>query len=757
MCRKTLIAKIRQTAPAWEKVCLLLFFIICLVLAAATCLEQARGTAEAHRLVYGTWWFVLLWALAAAVSLAVLLRRKLYRRMPVFLLHTALLLILLGALLTRLTAESGTLHLRLDETLRRPVPEGTHAGALPFDITLTAFSVEHHPGTSAAADYRAELTIEGDTAEQHVLSMNRIVSTHGTRLLLGRFDADTKGVTLLVNTDPWGIPVSYAGYALLALSFLFVLISRGGLFRRTLRRLSAAAVLLLALPAGHAQEIEARLPTLSPEQAEQFGALLIEHEGRIQPVRSYARQFTRRLTGKTDWLGYTAVDVLAGFAFFPEAWQHAPLLKAEGGELRRRYALGRHVALSDLFDARGDYIFLPYWDELTRGGALEGWLADAARLDSRVREAQGVTEGTALRLFPPEAHGGAAWLAPDAMATDTAEADFFRNNILRYVRLSLRGTGAGVEQAFQKIQAWQRQAGGASLPSDARLRAEHLLWQTFSTAWAARLCLAVGLILFVLLLYACRTDASSRQAVLVRAAVQPWLPMMAWAYVTYGLALRGVAAGRMPMASGYETMLCLVWCVLAVAAACGLRRVLKGWGSAAALSLPMLCLNLAAFMVAGFGCLSCGFSFMDEAITSLMPVLGSPLLAVHVSLVMLAYAGLAFTFADAVIALCVPRLSEMLADVSRLLLVPSLFFLSLGIFLGAVWANISWGSYWSWDPKETWALITLLVYALPAHGKMFLPAGKSRSLHLDFLFAFLVLLMTYVGTNTLLPGLHSYA
>lgn len=756
MCHKCLIAKIRQTAPAWEKVCLLLFFIICLVLAAATCLEQARGTAEAHRLVYGTWWFVLLWALAAAVALAVLLRRKLYRRMPVFLLHAALLLILLGALLTRLTAESGSLHLRLDETLRRPVPEGTHAGALPFDITLTAFSVEHHPGTSAAADYRAELTIEGDAAEQHVLSMNRIVRTHGTRLLLGRLDADHRGVTLLVNTDPWGIPVSYAGYALLALSFLFVLRSRGGMFRRTLLRLSAA-VLLLALPVQAAAEVEARLPTLSPEQAEQFGALLIEHEGRIQPVRSYARQFTRRLTGKTDWQGYTAVDVLAGFAFFPEAWQHAPLLKAEGKELRRRYALGRHVALSDLFDARGDYIFLPYWDVLNGAARPEGWLADAARLDSRVREVQGVTEGTTLRLFPSEAHGGVAWLAPDAMATDTAEAAFFRNNILRYVRLSLRGTGAGVEQAFQKIQAWQRQAGGASLPSDARLRAEHLLWQTFSTAWAARLCLTVGLILFVLLLYACRVDASSRQSVLVRVAAQPWLPMMAWAYVTYGLALRGVAAGRVPMASGYETMLCLVWCVLAVAAACGLRRVLKGWGSAAALSLPMLCLNLAAFMVAGFGCLSCGFSFMDDAITSLMPVLGSPLLAVHVSLVMLAYAGLAFTFADAVIALCVPRLSEMLANVSRLMLLPSLFFLSLGIFLGAVWANISWGSYWSWDPKETWALITLLVYALPAHGNMFLPTGKSRSFHLYFLFAFLVLLMTYVGTNTLLPGLHSYA
>lgn len=314
-----------------------------------------------------------------------------------------------------------------------------------------------------------------------------------------------------------------------------------------------------------------------------------------------------------------------------------------------------------------------------------------------------------------------------------------------------------MEQVFQKIQAWQRQAGCASLPSDAQLRAEHLLWQTFSTAWAARLCLTVGLILFALLLYACRTDAPSRLSALVRVAAQPWLPLIAWAYVTYGLALRGVAAGRVPMASGYETMLCLVWCVLAAAAACGLRRVLKGWDRAAAPSLSMLCLNLAAFMVAGFGCLSCGFSFMDEAITPLMPVLGSPLLAVHVSLVMLAYAGLAFTFADAVIALCVPRLSELLADVSRLMLLPSLFFLSLGIFLGAVWANISWGSYWSWDPKETWALITLLVYALPAHGNMFLPAGRPRSLHLYFLFAFLVLLMTYVGTNTLLPGLHSYA
>lgn len=119
---------------------------------------------------------------------------------------------------------------------------------------------------------------------------------------------------------------------------------------------------------------------------------------------------------------------------------------------------------------------------------------------------------------------------------------------------------------------------------------------------------------------------------------------------------------------------------------------------------------------------------MDDAITPLMPVLGSPLLAVHVSLVMLAYAGLAFTFFNALIALCVPRLSEMLSHVSRLMLFPSLFFLSLGIFLGAVWAGISWGTYWSWDPKETWALITLLVYALPAHGKMFpfLIAAKNK-------------------------------
>ena len=147
MCHKCLIDKIRQASSAWEKACLSLFFIICLVLAAATCVEQAWGTAEAHRLVYGRWWFVLLWALVSAVALAVLLRRKLYRRMPVFLLHAALLLILLGALLTWLTAESGILHLRLDETLRSPVPEGTHAGALPFDITLTTFSVEHHPGS----------------------------------------------------------------------------------------------------------------------------------------------------------------------------------------------------------------------------------------------------------------------------------------------------------------------------------------------------------------------------------------------------------------------------------------------------------------------------------------------------------------------------------------------------------------------------------------------------------------------------------
>ena len=146
-----------------------------------------------------------------------------------------------------------------------------------------------------------------------------------------------------------------------------------------------------------------------------------------------------------------------------------------------------------------------------------------------------------------------------------------------------------------------------------------------------------------------------------------------------------------------------------------------------------------------------------------MPVLASPLLSLHVTVIMIAYALLFFTMLNGITALfvhlsksCRTDYTGRLRDISLLLLYPAVALLTIGIFIGAVWANISWGTYWSWDPKEVWALITLLVYLIPLHSAFFTDENRPMRFHLYSIFSFLSVLMTYFGVNFLLGGMHSY-
>ena len=209
-----------------------------------------------------------------------------------------------------------------------------------------------------------------------------------------------------------------------------------------------------------------------------------------------------------------------------------------------------------------------------------------------------------------------------------------------------------------------------------------------------------------------------------------------------GYALRWYIGGRIPLSNGYETMQFLALCVLMVAWI--LRR-----------RFPFVVSF--GFLLSGFTLLVAYLGQMNPQITPLVPVLVSPWLSTHVSCIMIAYALLAFIWLNALLGICVGRESERLMLFSRLLLYPAVFFLSAGIFIGAVWANVSWGRYWAWDPKEVWALVTLMAYALPLHAESLSCFRRSKFFHCYMLFAFLTVLMTYFGVNYFLGGMHSYA
>ncbi len=210
----------------------------------------------------------------------------------------------------------------------------------------------------------------------------------------------------------------------------------------------------------------------------------------------------------------------------------------------------------------------------------------------------------------------------------------------------------------------------------------------------------------------------------------------------FAFVLRWYVAGHVPMSNGFETMQFMALATLMAASALHRRF---------SVMLPF------GLVLAGFALL---VSFMGQSnpqVTNLMPVLASPWLSLHVSVVMMGYTLLAFLLCTGIVGLCVPQQAERMMLLGQLLLYPAVFLLGIGIFLGAVWANQSWGTYWGWDPKETWALITFMVYATAFHTHSLPWLRKPRHFHWFCVLAFLTVLMTYFGVNFVLGGMHSYA
>jgi ABC-type transport system involved in cytochrome c biogenesis permease subunit len=282
-------------------------------------------------------------------------------------------------------------------------------------------------------------------------------------------------------------------------------------------------------------------------------------------------------------------------------------------------------------------------------------------------------------------------------------------------------------QFLDKMLAYQQTFGQRSLPSATRVQAEHIYNRVPFATILFMVCLTIGIVAFALQLFGRRLPA------------QRWLLAVVFLALTCCLALRWIVTSHVPMANGYETMLFLAWAVMLLAFAASRRfPIMLTFG----------------FLLSGFFLLVSHISQMDPQMTHLMPVLNSPLLTLHVSIIMMAFALLALTFATSLTALCTKRQAAQLQLLSLLLLYPALTCLGFGIFIGAIWANVSWGTYWSWDPKETWALITFMVYAAPAHRSL---SAKPMHYHAYMTFAFLTLLMTYFGVNYFLGGMHSYA
>ena len=715
-----------------------LYTLLVVCMGFSTIVEKFFGKDYVSEVIYGSWWFAALWALTAIVSMLYLIRKKVYRRFAVMMLHTSFIVILIGAMTTHVTSREGTLHLRKGEAVAAFTDNEGVACALPFDICLKDFEIVHYPGTDAVMDYKAHIIVDSNgTEEEACISMNNIGKFADYRFYQSSYDADGQGTVLLVAFDPYGIAITYTGYLLLLAGLILTMCSRHSRTRQLLRIASrpALTMLVLCLCCGQAKANEA----VDKEIADEMGQVAVLYNGRICPLNTAATDFVTKLCGKSTWQGMSANEIFLNWTIFYTEWEKRTIIKVKDREVQKILGIdGKWACVRDFYTSQNEYKLK---DKISDVSLSESTRKAIRETDEKIQVVTMFYNSELLRIFPLSNHGVIEWHKPESteLPQDVGEAEFqFINHIMDHLVMSVLAKDVTkAKSIIAKIRVYQKEKAQDILPSGALMQAEIINNRLLSATWSVFVCLIFSL-LFCVMFFSRRPE---RRVGICHTVFVLLLTI----YITLLIALRWWISGHVPMSNGFETMLFMAW--ISMLLTLTLTRhfpVMKAFGPV----VSSFCL-LVAMLASG-----------NPQITQLMPVLQSPLLTFHVVFVMLAYAILAIITLIAIQCLALRlRTSEMerMTALSQFLLYPAVAFLAIGIFIGAVWANVSWGTYWSWDPKETWALITLMVYAIPLHQSSLWQSRKPRSYHWFVLLSFLTVLMTYFGVNYFLSGMHSYA
>ena len=752
-----------------KKIIFILYILVLVCMAAATIVEKSQGTDYAHAHYYGAWWFILIWAVLAALGAFYIIKRKV-KCASTLALHLSFIIILLGALLTHISAKRGMIHLRIgqptDTYMAQDEEQGMKEEKLPFSLCLQKFEAKMHDGTNAVADYSSKFTvIDGDDKSEGEVSMNNIYSHRSYRLYQSSYDEDGKGSVLAINADPYGIPVTYTGYALLFISLVWMLFDPKGGYRKLLKSpllKKGALMIALILSMANIQNLHAESATgnlqnavLPKETAEKFGELHILYNDRICPVQTFALDFCKKIYGARSYQGLTAEQVLSGWVFYGNTWANEPFIKIKSGEMKTAMNLPDYASLNTFFNREmGGYTIGQYVQEYYNG-QQDKFHQQAADIDGKIQIIMELREGISLKVLPytftknvkaTKEHsfikaGTTTWFSPVDKLPQAVEHQhaLYIRNVFSLLNGDVKaGNISRVNEFFVKMKKYQEVSSGNSLPTNTQYKAERI---NNAFPFATILFMANLTLGFIALFYTIYRMTKKKDIKVLNIAL-PILLGVSFLALTFGLALRWIISGNIPMSNGYESMLTVAWFVMLISILMQLRiRIVMVFG----------------FLISGFFLLVSHINQMDPAIGQMMPVLNSPLLSIHVSIIMMSYALLSLTFICGIMGICMRSHGEELQALSRLFLYPALTTMGFGIFIGAIWANVSWGNYWSWDSKETWALVTFMIYAVVVHTQSLPVFRKPLVYHIYITLAFLSIAMTYFGVNYFLTGMHSYA
>lgn len=673
---------------------------------------------------------------------------------------------------------------------------GSKVYELPFAVRLNDFIAEKYPGTETGyASFMSKVTVQdANRPFDYDIYMNHVLDHQGYRFFQSSFHPDEKGTVLSVSHDFWGTWITYVGYFLLYLGLMGLLFFGNTRFRnlaQSLGKLHAKGTALwvvaffLSLTAVQGQQgpnthAHAGLPTqervdsllhanaVDATHAERFGALVIQDkDGRMKPVHTFASELLRKVSGRDTYKELSANQVFLAMMLNPGLWYNVEFValgKRQNDSLRSIVGLPkgkRYAKATDFFDAQGAYKLQPYLRKATATTNPSSFEKDFKKVAERLSLLNSALSGQMVRLFPLPKDENNTWVSAVAYRAgsyrvqDSLYDNFIRNAMPYYLgALQQAMTTGDYTQPNRLLEAFtqnQHNHGAEVLPSEERIQAEIVynkldVFNRLYTYYAL-----VGVLLFVVLLL-----QIFRGSEVLRAAAYFFKGTIILFFIwhTAGLVLRWYISGHAPWSDAYESILYVSWATMGIGLALGRKSELTVAASAFVTAMLLWIAHQ---------------SWVDPAIANLVPVLDSYWLMIHVAVIVGSYGPFTVGMILGVVALLLIVLTtatnkrrmalhlKELTLVNELALTIGLVMLTIGNFLGAQWANESWGRYWGWDPKETWALISIMVYAFVLHMRL-VPGLRSRwTFNFASIVAFASIMMTYFGVNFYLVGLHSYA
>lgn len=669
---------------------------------------------------------------------------------------------------------------------------------LPFSIACRDFQLDRYPGSSAASSFASEVTIIDDEKKykrDQRIFMNNVMDYRGYRFFQSSYDPDEKGTRLSVNHDWWGTNITYLGYLLMSIGMILSLVAPVGRFRELNGLLSKSRekreklmqVILIVFGltsfnslaqdhdhhehdghdhSAHTEHVaEKKTKTvfnvISVEHSDELASLLVQdYDGRISPMHTMCDKILRKIHRENTYGEWNAVQTVMSMHMYPDHWMNEKIIHVSSN-LRERLGVGEFASYTELADERGEFKLMNAYDEAhqkleSRRNEFDKKLI---KLVERFQVVQSVFMWQYMRIIPAKGEDNNTWFVPfdkTLIQYDTVSSGMALRYLTALDKAAKDNTYGHAEDLLKELKDFQREVGRSVAPSEKVVNIEIRYNKMNIFKNTMRGYLMLGLLLMLIFFFRIFAKPSSKLSGIFKRSAQllTLLSVVFFIYHGTGLAFRWYISGHAPWSNGYEAVVFIAW-VTMIAGYSFMRKnpvVLAGTLVLASLMIFVTEMNL-----------------LDPEITPLQPVLKSYWLMIHVAIITGSYGflGLAailgffnlwlYIFRNERNGKLITLNINELTYISEMTMTIGLFMLTIGTFLGGIWANESWGRYWGWDPKETWALVSVLVYAVILHLR-FIPSLKGKFLfNAVSLWGYSAIIFTFFGVNFYLVGLHSYA